>query len=214
MSLGKSLFQARTLFVWAAALAVATLFSPRATAAFHLWSIHEIYSNSSGTLQFIELMDGPPYDTLGGQNSVNGFSITATNTANTQSNTFILPGNPLPGNTLGHMLLFGTAGIQAAGGPAPDYIIPDDFLFTAGGSISFFGLTNGGPYGAMPTDGILSLDWDGHFTSANSPTNYAGQTGFVNPVPEPSTLLLTTAAAGAVIRWRCRRRAAKRNPNS
>ena len=117
-----------------------------ARAAFHLWSIQEVYSDTSGSLQFIELVD-----TFGGQNFVNGQAITADNSGNTQSHTFTIPGGTLGGSTFGHTLLFGTAGIHAAGGPTPDYIIPNNFLFTAGGSISFFGL-NGGSYGALPTD--------------------------------------------------------------
>jgi hypothetical protein len=213
MSRGNLVFRARTSIYWAGALAFIAAFAPRGSAAFHLWSIHEIYSNSNGKLQFIELMDGPPYDFSGFQNSVNGLSISVMNTGNTQTNTFMIPGSSLPGNTLNHMLLFGTAGIQAAGGPAPDYIIPDNFLFTAGGSVSFFG-ANGGAYGPMPTDGTSSVDWDSHNIGLNSPTNYAGQTGTVNPLPEPSTMVLTltVAATGGVARWRSRRRAA--NPDS
>jgi hypothetical protein len=91
------------------------------------------------------------------------------------------------------MLLFGTAGIQAAGGPAPDYIIPNGFLFSAGGSISFFG-QNSGTYTALPTDGMLARLWDAG-NVANSATNYSGQTGSV-AVPEPTTMALSCLGAG------------------
>jgi len=40
---------------------------------------------------------------------------------------------------LNHALLLGTSGIHAAGAPTPDYIIPSSFLFSAGGTINFFG---------------------------------------------------------------------------
>ena len=155
---------------------------PHAQAAFHLWSIHEIYSDSSGHLQFIELTD--PF---GGQNFVGSQQIQVMNIGGSITHTFTLSSTTLPGSTFNHSLLFGTAGLQAAGGPTPDYIIPDSFLFTAGGTISFFG-ANSGAYSALPTDGVNSRTW-GDGNAANSPMNYNGQTGFV-VVPEPGALAL------------------------
>jgi hypothetical protein len=209
MLFGKSRSSAWVLVVSAMVLCAATMIPSPARAAFHLWSIQEVYTNSSGSLQFIELVDN---DQFGGfQNFVNGQQINVSNAANTLTNTFTIPGSSLPGNTLDHMLLFGTAGIQAAGAPAPDYIIPDNFLFSGGGSISFFG-ANSGPYSALPTNGILSRTWNGG-DAINSPTNYAGQTGTIVPVPEPSTMILTPLAAGLVgLYHRLRRRRAPATP--
>lgn len=164
-----------------------------AHAAFHLWAINEIYTNSSGTLQFIELVD-----TFGSQNVVGGQQIRAVNLANTITNTFNLPAGSLAGNTLNHSLLFGTAGIQAAGGPAPDYIIPNGFLFQAGGTLNFFGL-NSGPYAALPTDGDLSRTWTGGGNAVNSPRNYAGVTGHV---PEPAVLSMFALGGACLLRRR------------
>ena len=70
---------------------------------------------------------------------------------NGTTNTFTIPSN-LPSDSKNHTCLFGTTGLQAAGGPTPDYTIPNGFLFTSGGTISFFG-QNGGVYTALPTDG-------------------------------------------------------------
>jgi hypothetical protein len=195
----------RGLTYFAAVFCASTVFAPSARAAFHLWNITEVYTNSSGTLQFIELRDSS-----GGQNSVNSHQIQVTNLSSTQTNTFVIPGNSLPGSTLGHALLFGTAGIQAAGGPAPDYPIPNGFLFSAGGTISFFG-QNGGPYTQLPTDGLLSRTWNGG-DALNTPENFAGQTGTVNGVPEPSTLILTSL--GAVLCGMVRRRSLRRATDS
>ena len=175
------------------ALAVATLATP-AQAGFHLWSIREVYTDVSGSLQFIELVDS-----FGGQPLVGGKSISVANVGNTQTHTFNIPAGNLAGSTLNHALLFGTAGLQAAGGPAPDYIIPSNFLFPAGGTITFFG-QNSGPYSALPTDGTLSRTWTGG-NSANSPENYAGQTGSVT-VPEPATLALLGVGFGLLLRLR------------
>jgi hypothetical protein len=177
----------------AAALLTVTTLTSSTQAAFHLWQIDQIYTNSSGTLQFIEL-----HAPATGQNFVPGQQIQVSNVGGTQTNTFTIPGtvptNDLPGNTNGQELLFATAGVQAAGGPAPDYIIPNNFLFAAGGAISFFG-SNGGSYTALPTDGTLSRTWNGG-NAANSPTNYAGQSGTVAAVPEPASLLLTSLTFG------------------
>lgn len=185
----------RTIRVCAVSLAVCATTILPARAAFHLWSIQEVYSDSSGSLQFIELVDN-----FGAQNFVNGQSMTIQNVGATQTHTFTIPGNPLGGSTFAHTLLLGTAGLQAAGGPAPDYIIPNGFLFTAGGSISFWGL-NSGAYGALPTDGSLSLTWANGTDAANSPQNFAGQTGMVT-VPEPgcASLLLAALAGFKMLR--------------
>lgn len=167
--------------------------APKAQAAFHLWNIAEIYTNSSGTLQFIELQTS-----FGSQQFVAGQSISVTNLAGTTTNSFTIPAN-LPGNTANRRFLLGTAGLQAAGGPAPDYIIANGFLFSAGGTISFFG-ANGGSYTALPTDGFLSRTWGGG-DALNSPTNFAGQSGSV-PAPGIAGMVALT---GGLLSTRKRR---------
>jgi hypothetical protein len=186
---------------WAAILCVATLASSPAQAAFHIWNITEIYSNASGTLQFIEM-----FDPSGFQNFISNQQIKVSNVGNTQSKTFTIPPeSDLPGDSLNHRLLFGTSGLKAAGGPTPDFIIPNNFLFTAGGSIQFFG-ANSGNYTAMPIDGILSRTWGTNNNAINSPVNYAGQTGTVSAIPEPTSLILTPLAMGLYGLYRRRTR--------
>ncbi|MBX7104874.1 MAG: PEP-CTERM sorting domain-containing protein [Gemmataceae bacterium] len=185
-------------------LAIATVawlgsgFASPARAAFHLWNIAEVYSNSSGTLQFIEFSTS-----FGSQQFVSGQSITVDNVGGTLTNMFTIPTH-LPADSANRRFLVGTAGIQAAGGPAPDYIIPNGFLFTGGGSINFFG-TNSGPYPALPVDGTMSLNWLGGTFPTNTPTNFAGLTGTV-VVPEPASFVLVSAAVGSFAVIRRRRR--------
>lgn len=200
-----SINTARAFLSWAV-VAAATLVPAPARAAFHLWEIQEIYTNSSGTLQFIELRDSFDFE-----NQLSNLSITATNLAGTQNHVYTIPPNSNPSFfTANHHLLFGTSGIQAAGAPQPDFVIPfllpDGFLFQEGGTISFFG-QNSGPYPALPTDGTLSYDWTTGGTIVNSPTNFAGQTGTIAPVPEPTTLVLAPFAVGlgGLYHWRKRR---------
>src|SRR5262245_1873466 len=165
------------LVCWLAVVCASGLITPQARGAFHLWKLQEIYTDSSGTLQFIEMFE----NLGGGEIFVGGMQIQVQNVGNTQTHTFNLPPGDLDGSTFNHALLFGTAGLQAAGGPAPDYIIPNDFLFPEGGTISFFG-ANSGPYSALPTNGSLSRTWTGG-DALNSPQNFAGQSGTVSPPP-------------------------------
>jgi hypothetical protein len=173
----------------------ATLATQPAQAAFHLWSLQEIYSDSSGNLQFIELVDHS-----GGQNFVGGTTLSVANIGNTITHNFTFPSN-LPTDSFNHTMLLGTAGLAAAGGPTPDYIIPNNFLFTAGGAISFFQAS--GSYTALPTDGSLARVW-GDGNAVNSPQNFAGQMGVV-VVPEPmagSFLALGVLTCCATLRRR------------
>ncbi len=188
MSFGKSSSALRSLMCWAAVFVATMAFTPRAQALQHFWSLQEIYSNNTGTLQFIELQTA-----FGSQQFVGGFSINSSNIGNTQTNMFTIPTN-LPSDSANHTFLIATAGVQAAGGPAPDYIMPNGFLFTAGGTLNFFG-TNSGPYTALPIDGTMSRIWGGGNNLVNSPRNFAFQTGTV-VVPEPTTMILTPVALG------------------
>jgi hypothetical protein len=158
---------------WFTVLVLLTAVPSRSQAAFHLWEIQEIYTNSSGDLQFIEM-----FNTAGFDYFVAGQQISVNNLDFTETNTYVMPSN-VPDSFNRHILL-GTAGLQAAGGPAPDFIIPSGFLFAGGGTINFFG-QNSGSYTALPTNGTLSRDWNSGNNIANSPTNYAGVTGSVSP---------------------------------
>jgi hypothetical protein len=143
-----------------------------ARAAFHLWALQEIYTNSSGTLQFIEMVDQ-----FGGQEFFGGQQIVVSNAGNTQQHTFTIP-NSFDQDSFDHTLLFATSGVQVAGGPKPDFVLPNGFLFAAGGTINFFGM-NSGSYSALPTDGNLSRVWGGDSNDVNSPENFDGQSGHV-----------------------------------
>jgi hypothetical protein len=151
-----------------------------APAAFHLWNIREIYTDASGELQFIEF-----FTASSSQQFVGGRSITVTPAGGGTPNVFTIPSN-LPGDSANHAFLIATSDANAAGAPTPDYVLPNNFLFAGGGTISFFG-ANSGSYTALPTDGVRSRLW-GNGDVVNSPQNFAGASGFV--VPEPATWAL------------------------
>src|SRR5262249_26468987 len=101
--------------------------------AFHLWQIREIYTDACGTNQFIEL-----FCPNSGKTLVNGQLINTPSGENIH--TFTL-NHGLPGGAdiLNKSLLFGTASITNLGAPNLDYVLPENFIFAGGGSISFFG---------------------------------------------------------------------------
>lgn len=152
-------------------------------AAFHLWNIREVYTDASGTLQYIEF-----FTSASSQQFVAGQSISVTPTGGGAPHVFTIPSN-LPGDTTSHAFLIGTAAADAAGAPTPDYIIPTNFLFSGGGTISFWG-ANSGPYTALPTDGVMSRTW-GDGNANNTPQNFAGQIGFVVPPSVPPSISIT-----------------------
>ena len=148
-----------------------------ASATFHLWTINEIYSNADGTVQFIELTA-----LAGGQEFTSGHPLIASSggvrhTYNVTSD--------LPGDSAGRRFLFGTVGFAALNIVQPDYIIPNNFIFPGGGSINWADADIWN-YGALPTDGELSLNRSG-VTGANSPANFAGMQGHIQTATTPTT---------------------------
>ncbi len=147
-----------------------------AMAGSHSWDVGEIFSNADGTIQFIELKNGP----LAGEIFLAGLTLTST------TNTFTFPSN-LVGPTTNKDLLLATAGFAALpGAPPPDHIIVDNFFSTSGDTLTYhvYDTISFTP-GQLPTNGCHSLNrYLGSLVSGtNSPRNYAGATGtvFVNP---------------------------------
>lgn len=139
---------------------------------FHVFHINEVYSNTDGTVQFIEFVGDAPGQDLWAGHSINSSNGTSTNTYNITTN---LPS----ADTSGKSVLVATQGFADLGIVTPDYIIPNGFLFATNGSINFPGMFGGTlSWPQLPTDGTSSLNRDGS-TGTNSPTNYAGNTGTV-----------------------------------
>jgi hypothetical protein len=134
--------------------------------AFHFFTINEVYSNPSGTVQYVELTA-----LAGGQQFTAGHTLVSTSGT---TRTYNITTN-LPGDTSGRKMLFGTAGVQAAFGVAPDYVIPDGFLHTTTGSINWGEGSDIWNHPDIPTAG-LAYNRDGS-TSTPSPQNFAGVVG-------------------------------------
>jgi hypothetical protein len=182
--------------------------TPSTHAAFHFWQMHEVFSNASGTVQFIEMQDS-----AGGEIFTNGFTMSANSDGNVQS---VILTNLITGNTPGS-LLFATPGFAALpGGVTPDFPIPANFFnpnatnltFSfdgSGDSITFTGAS-------LPKNGINSLTDNNIYgvqnlaSALNSPTNLAGTTGSVNVSPEPGTAIFLALPLLNLLRRRPQRR--------
>ena len=197
------------------ALALLCVFSaaaPRAQAAFHLWQVQEIYSNSDASVQFIEL-----HNNFAGENFVSGFTLTANSDGVIK--TFTFPADP-SGDTTNHNLLIATTGFGSlAGGVPPNFTFADggaptpffnpnasNITITYSGapdSVSFVGAS-------FPKDGTHSLTDTNLYSTqnlvstVNSPTNFSGQSGSVNLAPEPGAgiALLVVPMIGVLRRRR------------
>ncbi len=170
--------------------AVAGLFAATsADAGHHSWDITELYSNSSGSVQYVEL-----FCPVNGEAGLGPFTLTSnTNTLNFVTN--------LPGTTANTWVLCATAGFGSIpGGIVPDYIVPANFFPIGGGTINYAGGADIWNYTAVPTDGVLARQRNGT-NAANSPRNFAGATGSINlgtPVPATQSWALA-ALVGAVL---------------
>jgi hypothetical protein len=160
-----------------------------ANATFHLWYINEIYSNASGTVQYIEMKAA-----ASGQQFVRGHTIRSSSGGTTNSFTFPtdLPGDSAEsadpggggygyggygGDLVYKTFLIATQGFAALGTVTPDFVVPNGFLFPAGGTLVFGEGADTLSHGALPSDG-RSVTRD-RIAAAPSPMNFAGTIGTV-----------------------------------
>jgi hypothetical protein len=148
--------------------ALLTLMAAPAGAAFHLWTMTELFSNADGTVQFLEL-ESP----ANGEGFLAGHRLSSTAAGTTR--TFVFPAN-LSGLTRNKRMLIATEGFAALGVVAPDYVVPNNFFSRTGGAVNFADVDLWF-HPALPGGG-QSLQRDGS-AAANSPTNFAGQTASI-----------------------------------
>jgi hypothetical protein len=167
------------------ALLIFALFAYSSQAGFHLWTISEVYSNASGSVQFIELVSAGPSETLSGGAEIRTDS----------GNVFALGAINLSGNTQDDRLLFATAsfysmpGAPTVSGSQPTYTIPADFFDPVSDRIRLFS-----PFfqefhfrvinatSPIPTDNVFSRVYSGGTSTiaANSPQAREVTAGSIN----------------------------------
>src|SRR5262245_54709555 len=146
----------------------------------HLWKFTEFFSNSDGTIQFIEMQEccGSDVETQMASTRI-------------ESNGHVYPfANNLVVPTAHRWILIATLRFaQLQGAPPPDYSVPAHFFHPGGDTLRYrFGTDIVViPAGALPLDGIHSLDRDltsGALTViVNNPINFANQAGSVVVAP-------------------------------
>jgi hypothetical protein len=158
-----------------------------AKAAFHLWQIQEVFTNASGTVQFIEM-----HDNFSGETLTGGFTVTANSDGNIKTLTLTNLSHPTPGS-----LLLATSGFGSlAGGVTPDFTLPSTSFFNPNAtniSISFSGSGDAISFAgaSLPKNGVNSLTDVNLYgapnlvSGTNSPMNLLGNSGSVN-VPAPT----------------------------
>jgi hypothetical protein len=180
----------RHRFLFSAALG-GLLAATAAEAGHHSWDITELFSNSSGSVQYVEL-----FCPANGESGLGPFTLTTgTNTLNFVTN--------LPSATTANTwVLCATAGFNSLpGGIVPDYIVPANFFPTGGGTINYAGGADIWNYTAVPTDGVLARQRNGT-NATNSPRNFAGASGSVNlgtPVPATQSWALAALVGGILL---------------
>ena len=144
----------------------------------HLWDLNEVFSNSDGTIQFIEIYQ--PTSACC-ENNLGAKWIESASTGSL----FTFPAG-IVGDTGFKHILIGTAGFAALpGAPTPDFVLPDNFLGLSGDTITFY-FYDEWVYATneLPLDGVNSLQVNlgtGLLeTGPNSPTNFNDDTGSVD----------------------------------
>ncbi len=167
---------------------VLLLAASAAFATYHTFRIEQLYSNADGTVQFIVMHEG---SNANGENLWAGHAIASTRAGVTRTYPFPndLPGGSMddygygyvnmPSPTANRRVLIATQGFAALNLVAPDYVIPNGFLATDGGTLNYADIDTL-PYPALPTDGVHAIDRNG-VAIPNLATNFAGQTGSVAP---------------------------------
>jgi hypothetical protein len=162
--------------------------SPKpAHASHHLWKFSQLFSNASGSVQYVQLQVGED-----GEDQVGGFAVTS------GTNTFTFPGPLGNSQTSVHKwILLGTANLATLpGGVTPDFIIPANFFPVGGGTLTYANPPVGDTwtYGAVPVDGHTALFKSGATvtTGANAPANFNLNTG---------SLALSTSVPAASKPW-------------
>jgi len=159
-------------------------FATVAGASFHLWKINEIYSDASGNVQYIELFSDSASQEFLTFLGTGGFKASQGGTMHSYTFSTDLPATPQH-TTQNQTFLVATQGFADLNIVAPDYVVPNGFLFTPAGAIAF-GIYDSVTYSGLGTNGTKAIDRLGNAV-ATTPTNFAGVTGCVSiPAPTPA----------------------------
>lgn len=162
-------------------LGVAALaFALGARADHHLFEFEQLYTNASGTVQFIVMHQTPP---ASGEDKWAGNTIDVIDENGAKTSYKFLTNLP-SSSTSGRRVLIATQAFAALGIITPDYVVPNGFLPLSNGLLHFADFLFG--YPALPTDGVLALDALTRTTMPNVATNFAGENASVTAAAPPA----------------------------
>jgi len=160
------------------------------------FQIDQIYSNADGTVQFVAVRDRGSTDCDAGENRWAGETLISAGPQ--PAKTFIFPTNLPTCRTSQKHILIATQGFAALGIVAPDFVIPNGFIQTPDGRLTFAGVSSVA-YSALPNDGVtsitaagtpmqnLAINLGGAQASVLAPSLNLNQHGFTGTWYEPAT---------------------------
>jgi len=167
----------------------AMLWGAAALAEFHTYQIEEIFSNGDGTIQYVVMHESEgmsvEYFWAGNQfisshaGQAKVFTFPNNLPVGMNCNTYGGCMKAMPTSTANTRVLIATQGFADLNLVTPDFVIPNGFLSTAGGTINYAGVDQVS-YGALPTDGANALSRNGAMIP-NVATNFFGQSGSTQP---------------------------------
>jgi cytochrome c553 len=151
------------------------------------WKINQIFINTDGDSQYIELKTN-----VDGQQSLAGLSLQSISADGSETNTFVFPTDLPSSQTAGRSVLIGTTAFSALTQLATDYELPPKFLFADGGTVRFSGIDSlTVQRERLPRNGLQAYSADGTAILAN-PKNFASQSSMIE-VPGPAVFDTRTA---------------------
>jgi hypothetical protein len=177
---------------------VLALFASIASAAFHTYQIEQIFSDASGTVQFIVMHEfagaSAEYFWMGNRITSGAQSYTFPNNLPVTSDPppmcspyyGCMGGGmggamPMVASTANTRVLIATQGFAALGILTPDFTVPNGFIPVGGGTINYAGVDQV-TFGPLPTDGVTAINRNGQ-AMPNLATNLAGQSASVSATP-------------------------------
>ena len=176
---------------------IATMLMLAASAAlanFHLFQIEQLFSNADGTVQFVVMHE---FTGTNGENLWMGNMLTSTHAGVAQAYMFNkdLPGGSydtygygmMASPTANKRVLIATQGFASLGIVTPDFVVPNGFLPTNGGTLNYAGVDSV-TFPSLPTDGTTAINRNGVMIQ-NLATNFAGQSASVTAVGPPAAII-------------------------
>ena len=178
---------------------VSLLCASVASAGIHTWRVREVFSNASGTIQYVELIESQTAGVGAETGAANSNITSSTKSTSWTGKTVTTPTGQKS------FLIASQSFADLPGAPAPDAIIPAGsmpFFNPAGDTITFAGGVDLWTFGAVPTNGVSSLD-KSTGVGTNTPKNRLGASGTVNAAAASAVPSVSSWMAAGLVSALC-----------